>query len=46
MTAEKKYSKEVSLAHRKEFAQFFTPAEIAEIMVDWLLGKKRYRVRT
>lgn len=31
------YSKQVSLEHRKKFAQFFTPPAIAGIMAKWLL---------
>lgn len=35
---EKRYSKLISLEHRKKFAQFFTPFELASLMADWLLG--------
>lgn len=35
---EKRYSKKISLEHRKKFAQFFTPYELASLMADWLLG--------
>lgn len=35
---ESKYSSTVSLEHRKKYAQFFTPVEIADIMTEWLLG--------
>ena len=35
---ESKYSSTVSVEHRKKYAQFFTPAEIADIMTEWLLG--------
>jgi adenine-specific DNA-methyltransferase len=35
---EKNYSKSTSLVHRKKFAQFFTPFQIASLMADWLLG--------
>ncbi|MDO4163472.1 MAG: class I SAM-dependent methyltransferase [Bacteroides sp.] len=38
---EDKYSAAVSLEHRKKFAQFFTPQDIAEIMSLWLLGNQR-----
>jgi adenine-specific DNA-methyltransferase len=31
------YSKQISLEHRKKFAQFFTPYSIAELMSKWLL---------
>lgn len=37
---ENSYSKEVSLEHRKKFAQFFTPRPVAELMVKWLLGNR------
>ena len=37
------YSKEVSLEHRKKFAQFFTPYSIAELMAEWLLGNENLR---
>lgn len=40
-TAEERYCDEVSLEHRKKFAQFFTPQEIAEIMCHWLFGCPR-----
>jgi adenine-specific DNA-methyltransferase len=34
------YAKQVSLEHRKKFAQFFTPVPIAELLAKWLLGNK------
>jgi adenine-specific DNA-methyltransferase len=37
---EKKYSIKTNLAHRKKFAQFFTPKPIATLMSNWLLGNK------
>lgn len=37
---ENKYSQTVSLGHRKEFAQFFTPVEIAQFMSKWILQSK------
>ena len=40
MELEKIYSEKTSLTHRKEFAQFFTPQPIANLMADWLLGNK------
>lgn len=40
MELEKIYSKKTTLKHRKEFAQFFTPQPIANLMTDWLLGNK------
>lgn len=35
---EKRYSKSTPLEHRKKFAQFFTPFQLASLMADWLLG--------
>lgn len=40
MNLEKIYSKKTSLAHRKKFAQFFTPQSIADLMADWILDNK------
>ena len=40
MELEKIYTNKTSLTHRKEFAQFFTPQPIANLMSDWLLGNK------
>lgn len=37
---EKNYSKLISLEHRKKFAQFFTPFQLASLMADWLLGNQ------
>lgn len=37
---EKSYSKLISLEHRKRFAQFFTPFQLASLMADWLFGNK------
>jgi adenine-specific DNA-methyltransferase len=37
MILEKTYSKKVGLSHRKKYAQFFTPEEIAVLMIDWVL---------
>jgi adenine-specific DNA-methyltransferase len=37
---EKSYSKLISLEHRKRFAQFFTPFQLASIMADWLFGNQ------
>jgi adenine-specific DNA-methyltransferase len=34
------YTRQVSLEHRKKFAQFFTPVSIAELLVKWLTGNK------
>jgi len=37
---EKEYMECVSLDHRKKFAQFFTPQNVAELMCQWVLGGK------
>lgn len=34
------YSSNISFEHKKKYAQFFTPVEIADIMTEWLLGCK------
>jgi len=34
------YTRQVSLEHRKKFAQFFTPYPIAELMSSWLLENR------
>ena len=39
---EQDYAQQVSLEHRKKFAQFFTPWRIAELMASWLLEKKDF----
>lgn len=40
---EKDYSKLISLEHRKKFAQFFTPFQLASLMADWLLGSQKVK---
>lgn len=40
MITEQDYTKKISLAHRKKFAQFFTPEQIAIFMANWLLDGK------
>jgi adenine-specific DNA-methyltransferase len=35
---EREYMASVPLAHRKKFAQFFTPFPVAELLTQWLLG--------
>jgi len=40
---EKDYSKTTSLEHRKKFAQFFTPFQLASLMADWLLGNQNLK---
>jgi len=37
---EAKYIQDVSIEHRKAFAQFFTPRSIAEFMAGWIQGGK------
>jgi len=37
---EAEYIQDVSIEHRKVFAQFFTPRSIAEFMADWIQGNK------
>ncbi|MGB0930787.1 MAG: HsdM family class I SAM-dependent methyltransferase [Chitinophagales bacterium] len=43
MILEKTYSQKVGLAHRKKYAQFFTPEEVAEVMIDWVLKNESLR---
>lgn len=40
---EKDYAKSISLKHRKKFAQFFTPFQLASLMADWLLGNRHLK---
>jgi len=42
-SVERKYSKKISLEHRKKYAQFFTPYTVANLMAQWLLGNKRLK---
>lgn len=42
-TLEECYSNNISIAHRKEFAQFFTPKPIANLMCEWILGNKKVK---
>ena len=37
-SVEQEYSASVPLAHRKKFAQFFTPLPVAKLLTQWLLG--------
>lgn len=37
MILEKVYSEKVGMPHRRKFAQFFTPEEIAKVMTSWVL---------
>ncbi|MGH7890403.1 MAG: HsdM family class I SAM-dependent methyltransferase, partial [Thermodesulfobacteriota bacterium] len=38
LSVEQEYAALVPLQHRKQFAQFFTPEPIAEVMSRWILG--------
>lgn len=40
---ESNYSSKISLAHRKKFAQFFTPYPIALLMSKWILGNENVK---
>lgn len=40
---ESEYVKKVTLEHRKQFAQFFTPQPIAEMMAEWLLKNENMK---
>ncbi|MDR1087489.1 MAG: N-6 DNA methylase [Endomicrobium sp.] len=40
---EKNYMKTVSIEHRKQFAQFFTPKPIVQFMNEWILGNKHLK---
>lgn len=37
MITEASYCRKVSINHRKKYAQFFTPEDISDFMVEWLL---------
>lgn len=37
------YIKSISIDHRKKYAQYFTPFQIAEVMSAWLLGNKELK---
>ena len=41
MITEQDYINKISLAHRKKFAQFFTPEQIATFMASWVLNGKK-----
>lgn len=41
MISETQYLTQVSQAHRKKFAQFFTPEEIAQLMVNWVIKNNK-----
>jgi len=40
---ERKYIQRVGKAHRKKYAQFFTPNDVADVMGAWLLGNTYLR---
>ncbi len=40
---ESEYTKKIDIKHRKKYAQFFTPEQIAEFMASWVLGGKCQR---
>ena len=40
---EREYANFTTLEHRKKFAQFFTPFQIANLMAKWLLGNKNLK---
>lgn len=40
MITEREYTQKIELAHRKKYAQFFTPEFIADFMASWLLEGK------
>lgn len=37
---EKEYAHQTSIEHRKKFAQFFTPFQVATFMAKWIVGNK------
>lgn len=40
MITEKEYVRQISLEHRKKYAQFFTPEQISDFMASWVLEGK------
>lgn len=40
MITEKEYVRQISLEHRKKYAQFFTPERISDFMASWVLEGK------
>ena len=42
MITEKEYIRKTSIAHRKKYAQFFTPESIADFMAEWILHNIKY----
>ena len=43
---EHEYLKFTTIEHRKKFAQFFTPFQIADLMAKWLIGNKELKSKT
>ena len=43
MTLEQRYISSVSLTHRKQYGQFFTPERIAAFMCQWVVQGKQKR---
>lgn len=41
MISNKEYSEKVGLAHRKKYAQFFTPEDISDFMAKWILSSNK-----
>ncbi len=44
MITEKEYIKKISIAHRKKFAQFFTPEQISDFMASWVIADKKRKI--
>ena len=40
---ENEYSNSTPIAHRKKYAQFFTPFPIADLMAKWILGNENLK---
>lgn len=41
MITEKEYCSITDISHRKKFAQFFTPYDIADFMAEWVIGESK-----
>ena len=41
MISESDYIRHIGIAHRKKYAQFFTPEPIAAFMADWVMQDKK-----
>ena len=44
MISEIEYEKNISIDHRKKYAQFFTPKKISDFMASWIVGSKRNKL--